>query len=79
MESNQTLFARVLALQAINEAQRAHLCPPAERVMAALRWAIEDKRTTVINLVPKGCFDSPEYVKAKAQLMEWNSAWRSNR
>ena len=79
MDSKQTLLARMLALQAIREAQRAHLYPPAEQVMMSLRSAIEDKRATVIDLVSRGRFDSPEYIKAKAQLTEWDSAWRSNR
>ena len=79
MDSNQALLARILALQAISKAQRPLLPPPAERVMTALRSAIEDKRASVIDLASRGRFGSPEYVKARAQLAEWDSAWRSNR
>lgn len=79
MDSNQTVLARILALQAISEARRPHLSPPMERVMSALESAIEDKRTTVIDLAARGRFDAPEYIKAKAELTDWDNAWRSNR
>jgi len=79
MDTNQELLANILALQAVRVAQSAHLPPAVERAMTALRSAIDDKRACVLDLVLRGRVHSPEYLKAKAQLKEWESAYCSNR
>lgn len=79
MTHNQRLLAQIQEMHAINQAQRAHLPPPEQRVMQALHEAVEERRARLAGLASRGCAGTPEYRKAETQLQQWDAAWRSNR
>ncbi len=79
MTHNQDLLAQIQQMHATSKAQRAHLPPPQQRAMQALREAVEERRACLAELALRGRVDTPEYRKAEAQLQQWDAAWRSNR
>ncbi|MFM0411229.1 hypothetical protein [Paraburkholderia dipogonis] len=79
MTHNEKLLAQIVAHHAVQKASRADVRSPQERVMEALREAIESKRNEVQALALTGRFDTDSYHIAKAQLAKWTEAWNSNR
>lgn len=79
MNRNETLLARMQALCAIEHAKLAHLPPPVEGVMMALKEAIDERAAVMVRLASEGRVESAEYRNVEDQLRKWNAAWRRNR
>jgi hypothetical protein len=76
---NQRVLAKIQTTFAVDKARRGHLLKPQNRVMDALREAIDGKSRELQAMIIAGKLDTDGYRLAKEQHACWTEAWYSNR